>query len=86
MIFFLPFIFFLLQSEHRPLEVNFRESAAYRWLNKEVIESRMLDEMDNPPTWSVFTQGGAQVVDARVVARTAEAEKVVCKVEFTREM
>jgi hypothetical protein len=86
LIFFLPFIFFLLQNERRPMEVNFRESAAYRWLNKEVLERRMLDEMEDPSTWSVFTQGGGQVVDARVVARTAEADKVVCHVEFTGEM
>ncbi len=52
-----------------PMKVPFQHSASYRWLQKPVLESRTLDDMEDLSTWNSFTQGGDPIVDARVTAR-----------------
>ena len=42
-----------------PMPVDFRESASWRWLNKEVLESRLLDNMESLSTWLFETTGEA---------------------------
>jgi len=46
-----------------------RDSAASRWLNKKVIASRVLDDMESPAHWTAFSTGAPEVVDARAVQK-----------------
>jgi hypothetical protein len=34
-----------------PMKPRFEDSAMYRWLQKPVLETRLLDDMENPSTW-----------------------------------
>ncbi len=34
-----------------PMQARFEDSAMYRWLQKPVLETRLLDDMENPSTW-----------------------------------
>ena len=63
-------------SVREPMQANFKNSASYRWLNKKVLESRMLDDMESLANWSGFTTGGPAVVDARVVSKTKDTTDV----------
>src|SRR5258708_39280802 len=49
-----------------------KDSAANRWLNKKVIASRVLDDMESPAHWTAFSTGAPEVVDARAVQKTTE--------------
>ena len=42
----------------KPMQANFEDSAAYRWLNKEVYESRLLDDMEDIKTWTLQNKVG----------------------------
>jgi hypothetical protein len=35
-----------------PMKAHFEDSALYRWLQKPVLETRLLDDMENPSTWA----------------------------------
>lgn len=63
-------------SVREPMQADFKNSASYRWLNKEVLESRMLDDMESLSNWAGFTTGGPAVVDARVVSKTTDTTDV----------
>ena len=45
-------------APRRPLPIDFRETTTYRWLNKKVLESRLLDDMESPATWVKGGRGG----------------------------
>ena len=46
----------LLQAgNERPLPVDFKNTTTYRWLNKEVIKSRLLDDMEATSRWELST-------------------------------
>ena len=59
-----------------PMKMPFEHSASYRWLQKPVLESRMLDDMEDLTTWKSFTQGADAIVDARATSRAAAAGNV----------
>jgi hypothetical protein len=59
-----------------PMQPPFSRSAAYRWLQKPVLESRPLDDMEDLATWKSFTIGGDPIVDARNTARAATVNNV----------
>ncbi|MCK4966159.1 hypothetical protein KAS50_03955, partial [bacterium] len=40
------------QIPEMPMPVNFEETAEYRWLQKPVLESRLLDDMEKPDNWT----------------------------------
>jgi len=80
------FVGFCDAQTREPLKVNFENSASYRWLNKKVIESRMLDDMENLSTWSGFTIGGEEVVDARKVFKRNDATKNIADISLTTEL
>lgn len=42
----------LTQSPQRPMPTEYEETTTYRWLQKPVHESRLLDDMENPSTWA----------------------------------
>jgi hypothetical protein len=58
------------------MQPPFSRSAAYRWLQKPVLESRPLDDMEDLATWKSFTIGGDPIVDARNTARAATVTNV----------
>ena len=41
----------------KPMQATLEDGAEYRWLNKTVIESRLLDNMENLATWSFKGEG-----------------------------
>lgn len=78
-VFFLIIIFFLFQPVsfcQQPLKANFENAAANRWLNKKVLTSKMLDDMETLDNWQGFTVGGEEIVDARKVFKVKEATNV----------
>lgn len=59
-----------------PMKMPFEHSASYRWLQKPVLESRTLDDMEDLTTWKSFTQGADAIVDARATSRAATVGNV----------
>ena len=68
-----------------PLMEVSKDSAADRWLNKKVISSRVLDDMESPAHWTAFTTGAPEVVDARAAQKTTNASPSVAEITFSRE-
>ncbi|MGE5647172.1 MAG: glycoside hydrolase family 9 protein [Acidobacteriota bacterium] len=62
-----------------------KNSAEARWLNKKVLESRLLDDMERLDRWSVVSTGPEGVVDARVTAKAAESYQGIARMELTAE-
>lgn len=55
-----PIIWWLLSAGLRPVGIqaaDLQASSSDRWLIKKVLESRLLDEMENQDQWSPFTNG-----------------------------
>jgi Glycosyl hydrolase family 9/Cellulase N-terminal ig-like domain len=75
----------LAGAQRSPMADDYQHSAAYRWLNKTVLESRPLDNMESLDTWTPFTYGAQAVVDARVSRQAAVAPKVVAEISLTSE-
>ena len=75
----------LLGSERVPMTANFQDSASWRWLNKKVIESRLLDAMESLDKWTAFTNDPAGVVDARVTTQASRSGNVVTEMTLTSE-
>ena len=61
------------------------DSAATRWLNKKVIASRVLDDMETPEHWTSFTTSAPKVVDARVDQKSDESNHSVAEMSFSRD-
>ena len=66
-----------------PLKINIQNSASFRWLHKEVLERRVLDNMENPGQWLPFTHGAISVVDARVTAKIEESKAQVTQMAYS---
>src|SRR6266850_6183418 len=62
-----------------------KDSAANRWLNKKVIASRVLDDMESPVHWTAFSTGAPEVVDARAAQKITEPGHSVAEISFSRE-
>lgn len=72
-------------SERVPMTANLQDSASYRWLEKKVLESRPLDDMENLAGWTAFTHGPQEVVDARVISEVTRSDSVVAGIGLTSE-
>jgi hypothetical protein len=72
-------------ASQEPVTDSFKDSAASRWLDKKVMASRVLDDMESPARWTAFTTGAPEVVDARASQKTTEPSRVVAKITFSRE-
>lgn len=68
-----------------PLTADFQDSASYRWLNKQVLESRLLDDMSNLDHWTTFTDNPPPVVDSRVTAQVTQSKAVAAEMSLTKE-
>lgn len=74
-----------LESDRQPMKADFKHSASYRWLNKKVLESRLLDDMESLDHWITFTNGAQQVVDARVDVQSREVDRKLTEMVITGE-
>ena len=68
-----------------PMAEVYENSAACRWENKKVLDSRLLDNMERLDKWTPFTTGAPAIVDARVSIQPAAAPKVVAEMTLTAE-
>src|SRR5580692_2055033 len=59
-----------------PMLAPMGQSASYRWLHKQVLESRTLDSMEDLANWKTFTIGADAIVDARSTTRAASVSNV----------
>jgi hypothetical protein len=66
-----------------PIPTDTPASAAYRWLNKPVLESRSLDEMEDLKTWSSFTSNGSAIVDARKIIKIVDSSASVAAISLS---
>ena len=73
----------LITKGQEPMKVNFQNSALSRWLGKEVIEKRVLDNMDNREHWVSFSTGAISLVDSRISAKISESETTVTEMKIT---
>src|ERR1044071_9336903 len=48
-----------------PMRIDEGETAVHRWLNKPVLESRLLDDMENPGPWSHHGPGAMSLTHQR---------------------
>lgn len=49
-----------------PMQARYEDSAAFRWSNKTVLESRLLDDMENLSTWTFHGEGDMALTTERV--------------------
>ena len=49
-----------------PMQAKYEDGAEFRWLNKKVLDSRLLDSMEDISTWSFAGAGEMVLTDARV--------------------
>ena len=82
---FLIFLLLFVESNREPMKANFSDSASYRWLNKEVLETRILDDMEKPDNWVPFTKGAQQVVDARVDFKESETNQEIVEMTLSED-
>lgn len=75
----------LITKGQEPMKVNVQNSALYRWLNKEVLERRILDNMESPGHWVPFTSGDISLVDSRVTAEISESKNMVTEMNLSDE-
>jgi hypothetical protein len=68
-----------------PLTANFQDSAAYRWLNKKVLASRLLDDMRSLDHWTAFTNSPPTLVDSRVTAEVSRSQTVTAEMTLSKE-
>ena len=74
-----------LENLGLPMAEEYENSAAYRWLNKKVLESRLLDDMERLDKWTPFTTGAVALADSRVAIQHAAAAKMVTEMTRTTE-
>jgi hypothetical protein len=69
----------------QPIAADTQASAAYRWLNKAVLDSRPLDDMEDLRSWSSFTTSGGAIVDARKVIKIVDSNASVAVIALSKE-
>ena len=76
---------YLSAAERIPMTPDPHNSAAERWLNKQVLHSRLLDDMQSLDRWSAFTNAAPLVVDARFASQVVEPTQLVAEMSLTSE-
>ena len=72
--------------DRKPMQADFQHSAAYRWLNKPVLETILLDDMESLDRWEPFTVGAQHIIDARIDNRESVAQSQVTHIELNSEL
>lgn len=67
---------FVRAQLHQPLTINADNAAETRWLNKKVVNSRLLSDMESLQHWTGFTVGADEIVDARKTFKVQETGNV----------
>ncbi len=75
----------LLAKSQEPMGFEIKNSASFRWLNKEVLGIKVLDDMEKPGPWTPFTIGAISVVDARVTAKIEESKSMVTLMSYSHD-
>jgi len=75
----------LTTKAQEPMKIAVQNSASFRWLNKAVKESRLLDNMETTGHWEPFTVGAIAVVDARATAKISESKRMVTRMSYSRD-
>ena len=75
----------LTTKAQEPMKIAIQNSASFRWLNKAVKESRLLDNMETTGHWEPFTVGAIAVVDARATAKISESKRMVTRMSYSRD-
>src|SRR5579872_1006102 len=75
----------LYAADRVPMEANYQDSASYRWLNKKVLDSRLLDDMHSLDQWTAITNGPVGLVDARLPYQVPRASLSSTEITLTRE-
>ena len=75
----------LIARGQEPMKVNERNSALNRWLHKEVLEKRILDDMEGAAQWVPFTSGAIELVDSRIIAKTSDSKEMVTRITLSEE-
>jgi Glycosyl hydrolase family 9/Cellulase N-terminal ig-like domain len=73
----------LISKGQEPMKVNFQNSALSRWLGKEILDKRILDNMENLDHWVPFSTGAISVVDSRFSVKISESETTVTEMKIT---
>ncbi len=66
-----------------PMKANVQNSALNRWLNKKVLENRVLDSAETLDHWVPFSTGAISLVDSRITAKTSESKSMVTSMNLT---
>ena len=75
----------LLAGERVPMAARFQDSASYRWLNKPVLDSRLLDDMESLDKWTAFTNNPTEIVDSRFPLKVSRSERQFAEMTLTKE-
>ncbi|HUX96573.1 MAG TPA: glycoside hydrolase family 9 protein [Bacteroidales bacterium] len=73
----------LVATGQQPMEINVSNSAYYRWLNKEIHESKTLDNMENEMKWISFTGGAIALADSRIDKKEEAGKKNYVETEIS---
>jgi hypothetical protein len=73
----------LITRSQIPMKPDLQNSASSRWLKKNVLESRILDNMESLDNWVPFTNGAIAVVDARATAKIEESKSMVTEMSLS---
>src|ERR1700757_4261961 len=46
-----------------PMQARYEDGAEFRWLQKKVLDSRLLDDMDNLASWSFAGHGEMKLIE-----------------------
>jgi len=84
-VFFLALGMGLATAAQQPMTGRMADSAADRWLNKKVLASRVLDDMESAAPWAAFTTGAPEIVDARAAQKATDRSQAVTGMTFSRE-
>jgi hypothetical protein len=68
-----------LAGAQRSPTVDYQHSAAHRWLNKTVLESRPPNNMEFLDKWTPFTRVAQAAADALVSAQAVMARELVAE-------
>ena len=49
-----------------PMQPRYEDGAAFRWLNKKVLDSRLLDDMEDLSTWTFRGEGDMSLTTERI--------------------
>jgi hypothetical protein len=74
----------IITNAQKPMNIENKNSALFRWLNKDVLESKVLDNMEDKILWNVFTGGAIGLADSRVERKSEEAKKNLVNIYHTK--